>query len=145
MIIAIERTDGGISIMSLTEGADVTAELAKWQELHAGEYVGHQEIAASDITADKSERAGWVIKGGKIEIDPIKADPRDYRAKRKEAYIKELGKVPGQGFENAVGDILDMLITQNVAIAQKAVVALTSELADQIAKIAAIKQRFPKG
>lgn len=144
MIIAIERTDGGVSLMSLAEGADVTAELAKWQELHAGEYASHQEIAASDIPADKSERAGWIIRGGKIEIDPIKADPRDYRAKRKEAYIKELGKAPGEGFENAVGDMLDMLITQTVANAQKAGASLTAELADQIAKIAAIKQRFPK-
>ena len=67
-----------------------------------------------------------------------------YRELRKAAYIKELGKAPGEGFENAVGDMLDMLITQSVATAQKAGAALTPELEDQIAKIAAIKQRFPK-
>ena len=144
MPIAIQRADGGISIMRLIGDADAQAEIDKWKSVHPGEYVAHVEIDAADIPADKSERAGWVIKDGKIEVDPIKADPRDYRAKRKEAYIKELGKVADTSFENTTGDMLDIVITQLEAMRLASGVKATDEYAARIAKIAEIKQRFPK-
>ena len=67
-----------------------------------------------------------------------------YRDLRKEAYIKELGKVAETNFENTTGDVLDILITQVEAMRVASGVKATDEYAERLAKIAAIKQRFPK-
>jgi len=76
--------------------------------------------------------------------DPVKKPPPNYRELRKAAYIKELGKVAETSFENTTGDVLDILITQVEAMRVASGVKATDEYAERLAKIAAIKQRFPK-
>lgn len=76
--------------------------------------------------------------------DPVKQPGPDYRAKRKAAYIAELGKVPKTTFEDTVGDVLDILITQVEAMRSAAGVKATDEFAARLQTIAAIKARFPK-
>ena len=75
---------------------------------------------------------------------PPPPPPPTYRDLRKEAYIKELGKVADTSFENTTGDMLDIVITQLEAMRLASGVKATDEYAARIAKIAEIKQRFPK-
>lgn len=93
-----------------------------------------------DMTKDEEDAilAEWDTN------DPVKKPPRGYRDLRKEAYIKELGKVAETTFENTTGDMLDIVITQLEAMRAASGVKATDEYAARIAKIAEIKQRFPK-
>jgi hypothetical protein len=68
MPIAIARADGGVSIMHLAPGADVAAEIAKWQGAHPGQYVSHEALADADIPKDRSKRADWSLSGKAIRV-----------------------------------------------------------------------------
>lgn len=52
---AIERTDGGVSIMDLVRG-DVEAALEQWKVTSPGMYVSHREIDPTTIPADRTFR-----------------------------------------------------------------------------------------
>ncbi len=62
-----------------------------------------------------------------------------YREKRKAAYIAELGQKPD--FIETVGDVLDDLIREVRALSSQ---PATPEFATLVAKVDAIKARFPK-
>jgi hypothetical protein len=67
MKIAITRTDGGVSIISLAPGADVVVEVDKWKESSPGQYVSHQEFGQP--LPDKALRNAWSLSGSSIACD----------------------------------------------------------------------------
>ena len=69
MKIAIERTDGGVEVMTLIGGADAATEVAKWQAHYPGKYVSHREVADNVIPTDRSKRNAWRPD---FTIDPTK-------------------------------------------------------------------------
>jgi hypothetical protein len=100
MPIAIQRRDGGVSILRLiaqpsaddptgTEPisdddyptaddlrrmlAMVEAEIEKWRGVHVGEYVAHHVIDEADIPADRTFRNAWASDGKTIVHDMAKA------------------------------------------------------------------------
>lgn len=73
MLIAIKRIDGGVSIMTCSDDADISLELSKWQESMPGQYSSHTPIKASDIPVDKTYRNAWELKTKKIVTNMIKA------------------------------------------------------------------------
>lgn len=77
---------------------------------------------------------------------PEDADPPPvltYRDRRAVAYRDTLGAETGS-FIKTLGDVLDVLIAQVETMRQAAGAAATAEYADMVAKIADIKQRFPR-
>lgn len=83
MRLAITRTDGGVAFMDLVEGADVQAEIAKFQERH-GSYVSHREIVKADIPIDRTKRDA--IKPD-LTVDPAKVKPPEKSAAEKLAEL----------------------------------------------------------
>jgi len=75
MRIAIERADGGVSIMHIPEGADPAAEVEKWQTtmLPGEAAVGWHEISDNDIPTDRTFRSAWKISDKAIAVDMDKA------------------------------------------------------------------------
>jgi hypothetical protein len=72
---------------------------------------------------------------------PVREAPEhSYREKRKLAYVMELGASPGD-FVETIGDVIDDLIREVRALAAR---PATPEFADLVAKVDAIKARFPK-
>lgn len=70
MLIAIERSDGGVSIMRLVgEDRDSGREVERWAALHKGEYVSHREIAEGDVPEDRVFRGAWSFADGKMATD----------------------------------------------------------------------------
>jgi hypothetical protein len=68
--IAIRRQDGGVSIMRLAEEAAVDAEIAKWQQVHPGEYASHATVEEGVVPADRAFRNAW---GHDLKVDMPKA------------------------------------------------------------------------
>src|SRR5688572_2836974 len=66
MIIAIERTDGGVSIMHTAAGTDTEQEVAKWKEIWPGKYKSHGEIDA--VPADRDSRGRWRLVDGRVTM-----------------------------------------------------------------------------
>jgi hypothetical protein len=82
-IIAIERPDGGVSIMRILEETEggVQRELDKWADLNPGGYLGHREITEHEIPKDRTFRNAWRHD---LSVDMPRA--RDmWRAKMREA------------------------------------------------------------
>lgn len=77
MLIAIERADGGVSLMNII-GGDAQAEVDKWKALHANEYVKHFEVSPDDLPAERAGRSGWTVQGGKIVVDTAKVTKPRY-------------------------------------------------------------------
>lgn len=73
MIVAIQRADGGVSIMHLAASATAAAEIEKWKGVHPGEYVSHAEVAPEALPTDRTFRNAWALNGGKVEHDLTKA------------------------------------------------------------------------
>lgn len=82
MLIAINRTDGGVSIMRVvpqplaapgndTARPDVEAEITKWSAAHrdAYTYASHHAIRAVDIPTDRTYRNAWTSNGKRIVHD----------------------------------------------------------------------------
>jgi hypothetical protein len=70
MKLAIQRADGGVSIMTVIDPAQADEALAKWRAVHPGAYVAHREIAEPDIPADRTFRNAW---GADLAVDMSKA------------------------------------------------------------------------
>lgn len=82
MLIAINRTDGGVSVMRVVpqppaqSGNDpaiphVEAEIAKWSAAHrdAYTYASHHAIREADLPADRTFRNAWTSDGKRIVHD----------------------------------------------------------------------------
>ena len=72
MIIAITRSDGGVSIMRLVAGADPTEAVAKWEAVN-GPAVSSREIPDTVIPTDRTFRDAWQHGGTSIDVDMPKA------------------------------------------------------------------------
>jgi hypothetical protein len=66
-MIVINRIDGGISMMTLINGADLTQALEKWKLANPGLYVSHSET--NNAPTDRTFRAAWKASGGRVEVD----------------------------------------------------------------------------
>lgn len=74
--ICIERSDGGVSIMSiLDDKVDVAEEVARWAAGSGMTAVSFREIAAADVPKDRIERHQWTMRSGRIELDPTRQKP----------------------------------------------------------------------
>lgn len=76
MLVAIERKDGGVSILQTTNEANsVEEEVNKWCALHGDQYVSHRIITEKDLPSDKearNSRDAWTVQGSKIVVDSSK-------------------------------------------------------------------------
>jgi hypothetical protein len=85
-IIAITRSDGGVSIMRTVGNADVAAEIEKWKSVKEG-YVSHKEITEAEIPADRTFRDAWKpdlsvdLPKARVIAKRISNDPRIDSAK----------------------------------------------------------------
>lgn len=70
MLIAISRSDGGVSIMKLVDAKpkDIKTEIEKWKNLHIGEYVSHAVIDDKSIPEDRYFRNAWSHDGKSLNI-----------------------------------------------------------------------------
>lgn len=88
--ILINRTDGGISILTLTkENVDIESVLQKWKEAH-GTYKSHRELNENDIPESREFRNAWtdVTESSKVDICCEKAKDvklEELRVKRNKA------------------------------------------------------------
>jgi hypothetical protein len=84
MPIAIQRRDGGVSILRPIAqpsaapdlgpiAPDIAAEIEKWSGVHVGEYLSHHLIDEADIPADRTFRNAWASDGLTIVHDMGKA------------------------------------------------------------------------
>lgn len=73
--VAIQRSDGGVSIMHVAAGANPEIEVARWRIAcaHLYGYVGHHFITLADAPADREYRNAWTSDGRKITHDMAKA------------------------------------------------------------------------
>lgn len=100
-------------------------------------------IPTSEDNIDYQAFRAWCLAGNTPLTDLGQHEP-DYRAKRKEAYLGNdptfpgLGKDPGF-FENQVGDVFDVVISELVARGS----AVTPAFQTLIAQIAQIKATYP--
>lgn len=79
MLLAIKRTDGGISIMNVFDDANVDDEIEKWSTVHVNEYVSHKSIDPALIPSDRTFRNAWkedltvdMVKARTIHMDRIR-------------------------------------------------------------------------
>lgn len=73
MILAINRVDGGVSIMYMIKEDKVWKSLQSWKEIHVGEYVSHIEISENVIPTDRTFRNAWKLNNTYIDHDLTKA------------------------------------------------------------------------
>lgn len=73
MILAINRVDGGVSIMYMIKEDKVLKSLQSWKEIHVGEYVSHIEISENVIPTDRTFRNAWKLNNMNIDHDLTKA------------------------------------------------------------------------
>jgi hypothetical protein len=83
--------------------------------------------------------AGFILAGELAEDEPLPDHAMTYRDHRRAAYISELGEEGS--FATTVGDVIDDLIREVRALADR---PATPEFADLVSKVDAIKARFPK-
>lgn len=76
MFVAIERADGGVSVMDLVPGADPQAEVEKWAETADPAWLpvsGYREVRAEDVPQDRTFRRAWKVDGKSVAVDIEKA------------------------------------------------------------------------
>ncbi len=59
MKTVIKCTDGGVAIMTLVEGADLSEALRKWGDVNPGKYLSHRDMEDSAIPKDREFREAW--------------------------------------------------------------------------------------
>ena len=61
-IIAINRSDGGVSIMKILDDLlSIKSEIDKWEQSMNGiTSVSYQEITEADIPTDRANRDAWI-------------------------------------------------------------------------------------
>lgn len=74
MLVVITRADGGISILQLiAHDTVVDDEVAKWSEIHTGEYISHRTVEDDTIPVDRTFRDAWTYSGSKLDVDMPRA------------------------------------------------------------------------
>lgn len=68
MKIAISRTDGGVSIMTLLDEARQDEAIRKWQDVNPGQYVSHREVSEDEIPTDRASRNALTDTGTEIRV-----------------------------------------------------------------------------
>lgn len=63
MYIAIERDDGGTSIMTLMEGADLQEEINKWEDCGPWKAISHKPITIDQYKEIRQSRPDNITKG----------------------------------------------------------------------------------
>lgn len=69
MKIAIKRTDGGVSIMTVIGNANVNTCVEQWKAVNEGKYVSHREMPDEAIPTDRSNREAWADETPELVID----------------------------------------------------------------------------
>lgn len=72
MKIAITTTDG-VSVMTLFSPMQLGRALEKWRAVNPGKFVSYREITDAEIPKDRAFRDAWEDKGGKLGVNPEKA------------------------------------------------------------------------
>jgi len=126
--------------------ADLDADLKAVAPIH-GVSVGNKEDKATwridfkpeATQAEKDAAASVLANFADINKEPPK--PAEYRIKRKERYIKELGD--DSSVINTLGDVIDAMLTDYIA-KNPTVATDQTELGAMVRKIAQIKLEIPK-
>ena len=73
---AIQRADGGVTILHVLAGVDPADEVKKWEGTADPAWLPIVDWAAikrEDIPQDRSHREAWTVNKGKIATDAVKA------------------------------------------------------------------------
>lgn len=96
------------------------------------------------IDCDDAVRPGWLHRDGAF-IDPASLVPLPTsRQKRREEYFDALRVEPGDDQLVVLGDQVDKIIAQIEAMRAELGAKRTADFTDLLAKIVAIKAKFPK-
>ena len=72
-MIAIERDDGGVSLLNLPDDVPdevVEREVAKWQETFPAKATGWHRVDSADLPKDRADRDAWKFGADKkIRVD----------------------------------------------------------------------------
>ncbi len=86
--ILIKRTDGGVSVMEVTDKSFVATAIRKWKDVKPGQYISHETVQPSNIPDDRTFRNAWTHDlsvdmdlARDIHMDNIRK-PRDKRLKQ---------------------------------------------------------------
>lgn len=94
MLIACQRTDGGVSILHMVEGADVAVEVEKLsQTLGDVNIVSYREITVDQVPTDRRWRNAWTDEYPTPTVDIHFEKAKEitinaYRALRDDAFKK---------------------------------------------------------
>lgn len=83
---AIQRADGGMTILQVLAGVDPAEEVAKWEGTADPSWlpiVEWRAIKREEIPQSRGHRNAWKIENGKIAIDPARAAQIDATPKIK--------------------------------------------------------------
>lgn len=69
--IVFQRKEGGVSIMTLVQGADRDDAVKKFLAAHVGEYYADY-LEDVEVPADRTHRDAWTIVSNKIVVDKKK-------------------------------------------------------------------------
>lgn len=69
------KTQDGVQIMTLVEGANFEEALAKWANVNPNQYISHREMPDDAIPTDRTFRGAWTDTTPEltIDIDMVKA------------------------------------------------------------------------
>lgn len=71
----INRADGGISILTVPEGADLNVEIGKWVDTADMAWlpITATQCDPDQLPKDRTWRDAWAIQDGKVEVSIVKA------------------------------------------------------------------------
>ena len=69
MKIAIKRSDGGVSIMTVLIPEKRDEAIEKWKQANPGMYVSHRDIDEKDIPKDRKDRDALADNGAALVVD----------------------------------------------------------------------------
>jgi uncharacterized pyridoxamine 5'-phosphate oxidase family protein len=116
MVIMITRSDGGVSVMQVVEGADPDECLNKWKASHAGEYVSHRVGSLDELPKERTFRNAWT-GGAKINVDMPKAR-NIWRDRMREARSTKLAALDIE-YQRA-DEVSDAVRKQEIALKKQA-------------------------
>lgn len=112
-IIAIKRTDGGVSLMTIADDANIQKEIRSWSDATGMRPVSHQKINPDEIPQDREFREAWTIEGGTLRVSMPKA---------KEIFMNEIRKSRNDALSK-----LDIQVTKALARGQIDIAAQLEE------------------
>lgn len=75
-MIAINRVDGGVSILTMTdEATSLDGEIEKWKTTYPNQYVSHRDLQPEDLPESREFRNAWadLSPTPELNIDLVKA------------------------------------------------------------------------